>query len=253
MAKRSKRPVFDESDSDSDSTGSSFREYLNKKSEQSNKRARSSSALAAAKDGFQDESPKINRSEDESTSSTFISGLLESKRQREMDKLHSQSIRTRLENELQKTSSSNEESFITEGYKEKKKDYDNAEALVAEEENQDDDDVKKLYGGSTRGMALRILMSEQALPKDSQLSKDQERTGEGVVDKAPVFENDVYRAKDYKVSGSRSLNEVPQESSVKLRPEEKQLCIREFLKSTVSANDIEKHIKSYNKRHQQDS
>lgn len=251
MARKHKRPAFDESDSESDSTGNGFKEYLEKKSLQSSKKAKSSQAIAVAESGLpKDESGDSKRPAKLNEASSFMGDLLKSKRQREVDMLHSQSIRNRLENDLQKKSDDPDQTFITEGYKVKRKEYDQAELQAAEESDRDADapNEEALHGGSARGLALRMLMSDVPAQKDEAVEGEDERSGKNDIKAPRTFENDVYRAEPSKVKSSDSAKNQLVESFIKLQPEEKESCIREFLRSTKTTRDIQMYNKKYHER-----
>ncbi|QLL34077.1 hypothetical protein HG536_0F04020 [Torulaspora globosa] len=247
MPRKNKRPVFGEDDSESESTGDGFKAYLSKKSLQSSKRAKSPQALAVAKSSLdEDESKGLKRPQETEQRSSFMEGLLKAKRQREMDRLHSQAIRNTFENELQKKNDSPDQSFITEGYKVKRTEYDQAELRAAEEDEYHNDD--KLHGGSSRALALQMLMRDAPPAEDSEAAPEEACSEKNVAKVPPIFENDIYHSEPSKMRRSVVEANHSVESLIKLRPEEKQSCIREFLRSTKSMQEIKLHIEKYYER-----
>ncbi|QLQ81689.1 hypothetical protein HG537_0F04500 [Torulaspora globosa] len=244
MSRKSKRPVFGEDDSDSETTSDGFKAYLDEKSLESSKRAKSSQAVAIARDSLNDEESAGFKANETEERTGFMENLLKSKRQREMDRLHLQAVRNRFENELQRKNDSPDQSFITEGYKAKRKEYDQAELEAAKE---DDGNGDKVCGGSSRAVALQMLMSETSCggsePASAVVGSEKN------IARAPsIFENDIYRCEPSKTR--RSVAEANQsvESLIKLRPEEKQSCIREFLRSTKSMQEIKLQMEKYLER-----
>lgn len=243
MVRKNKRPAFDESDSDG-GPGSGFQEYLNNKSVQSNKRAKSTEAIEAASSSLQVASPCEEGYETKESSSNVIDGLLKSKRQRRQDKLHIQSIKSRLENELDKPNDTEELAFITDEYKAKREEYDRADLLAEQEKKQEDTvDPDEELMVSSRSVALRSLMKTTSsdkylIPQSSdRIQQSTQKT---------KFENDVYRSSSYQaIKCEAKLAEYPME----LVPEQKKLCIEEFLKSTKTAQDIRRYISHYEKKH----
>lgn len=246
MPKKNKRPVFGEDDSDSETTGDGFKAYLDKKSLESSKRAKSSQALAMAKSSIDDEKAAGSEKTEETGQRSFMEGLLKSKRQREMDRLHSQAIRNTFENELQKKNDSTAQSFVTEGYKVKRKEYDLAELQAAKEDERDEED--KLHGGSSRALALQMLMSEGPPDKVSEPALEEVRSEKNVTKEPLVFENDIYRSEPFKTKKPAAEADHSVKSLIKLRPKEKQSCIREFLRSTKSMQEIKLHAEKYFER-----
>lgn len=246
MVRKNKRPAFDESDSDG-GPGSGFQEYLNNRSAQSSKRAKSTEAIEAASSSLQVASPCEDVYETKESSPTVIDGLLKSKRQRKQDKLHIQSIKSRLENELDKPKDTEELVFITDEYKAKREEYDRADLLAEQEMEQEDTvDPNEELMGSSRSVALRSLMKtissdKHLIPNIPQAS---DRTQQST--QKTKFENDVYRSPSYQAI---KYEVKLAEDTTGLDPEQKKLCIEEFLKSTKTAQDIRRYISHYEKKH----
>lgn len=255
MAKKRKKPIFNESGSDSDGAGCSFKEYLNERSAQSRKKAKSSTAIIAAAASLDPDgevnSPRARNLKPDSASgeSNLITNLLKSKNQRELDKLHLQSVKNSLEIELEGSNLSKDEAFITEGYKKKREEFDRADLLAEEESRQEHREEEDPLNTNSGSVALRLLMTGKPnarpnLDRSSISSADKERTS------GSKFENDIYRIRQ-----SETVEEAKEpryqgfEDLLNLDPKQKKMCIQEFLKSTKAPEDIELQVRKYKERH----
>lgn len=246
MARKNKRLAFDESDSDNDGDGNEFQKYLKEKSAQSSKRARSSEAVEAASLGS-DSVTTEREPEAQEASSTVLEGLLKSKKQREQDKLHIQSVKNKLERELDKPSGAEDLVFTTAGYKAKREEYDRAD-LLAEDEQKQEGTANQLgeLTGSSRSVALRLLMTKNAAQEPPNAYRPESGVSTHRTSRQTEIGNDVYRS-------PRSISTRPDvihgEDTMGLDREQKKLCIKEFLKSTKTAQEIDKCIENYKSRH----
>lgn len=237
MARKNKRPAFDESDGDDAQPGKGFQEYLKSKSAQSAKKSKSSEAVEAALSAQSAPIAQDPLESEQSRSSSVIKGLLVSKKQREQDKLHIQSVRSRLESELNKPKNSEDLTFITDSYRVKREEYDRADRLAQHEREQEaSKDSDEELTTSSKSVALRLLMNNET-EGDEQPTVETLQSSKISSPIKTKFENDVYKSPSFMPIAPEARKTG---SQLELDPEQKLLCAREFLKSTKTAQDIEK-------------
>lgn len=258
MAKRKRKPVFDSDGSDSDNDGvSGFTKYVKEKSAKIQKHISQNSNNPAFE--FEGKSPNNDtQTVRQDSKSSYIKSLLNSKKQRDSDKLYLQSMKNQLQNDLERTSHGNEESIITEGYQAKKKEYELASKLAEEEEIEQ----FKTYdheplGNSAQGVALKLLLEEQDVETSNNSAKNM--IIEPSISETPTvtncrpvkFENDIYIAEGYDVSNSRSRTSDREETLVWSIPLKEKL-VKAFLLSTKTPEDIKAKLEQYKERHKND-
>ncbi|CDF90592.1 ZYBA0S07-04632g1_1 [Zygosaccharomyces bailii CLIB 213] len=231
MVRRKKASVFEEDDVNDD--GDEFAKYVQEKSAQSRKRTKQDVA------GTRNVIDQLVNKADPACSnmltlgSKYMTKILDSKKQRELDRLHAQSLKMQLERRLEGDAG---EQIITESYVQKKEIYEKAD-LLAEQESYKEDKEKQNAVIGERGVAMRMLISEEE-PNSSPESPLELNT-EKHEKFDTTFGNDVYVNETIKPT---SEHEVTRED---LDLSQKQILVKTFLKSNKTAQQIEFLIKQY--------
>lgn len=238
MAKRKKSSVFND-DNDVDEGENSFKNYIREKADRSKKRAKDSSAnfnIAENEISDNELSSSVGPDELETSRSKYMHQLLESKKRRELDKLHAQSVKIKLERKLEGFEDAEE--IVTDGYRQKKEKYEQADELAKDEQDKEAiDNQNSIFGAE--GIALKTIAAEMS-PNSYQHPVDfYERYSKPV---EIHHSNDVYINKSVK---SRLIWEKQDD----LNPLQKQECVRKFLQPTKTKQDIDILIKQYLERH----
>ncbi|EDO15096.1 hypothetical protein Kpol_1071p2 [Vanderwaltozyma polyspora DSM 70294] len=159
---KKKNLLFGDGNNDSDSDGNDdFNQYIKEKSAKS-KKLSTDASVESQVDFSKD---IIVPSSTHATKSSYINELLESKRQRDEDKLYMKSKKLKLERELTKEDSTNdatEEEFITESYKHQKQLYEDIEKSGDKQQKLDDLDLASTNNLQTgKGVALKMLLARE--------------------------------------------------------------------------------------------
>lgn len=237
MAKRKKSSVFNDDDGTADGKHG-FMEYVREKTEQSRKRAKEGSASIeiAQNEIRKEELSKDN--EPETRGSSYMDQLIESKRRRELDRLHAQSVKTRLERKLE--GSDNAEEIVTDGYRQKKESYDKAEELAQDEQNKELMESQDSIWGAD-GVALKMIATEEP-QENRQQSVEYTKDSSKPKEVFSHFGNDVY------------VNESIQTRHLWDRQDDLDHTqtvesVKKFLKSGKTKQDVDDLVKQYWKRH----
>lgn len=231
MVKRKKASVF--GDDDGSDNSDEFAKYVQEKSAQSRKRTKQD--VAGTRNVIDQ---LVNKADPVCSNlltpgSKYMSKILDSKKQRELDRLHAQSVKVQLERQLEGDAG---EQIVTESYVQKKESYEKADLLAEQERYKEDKEKQNVVIGE-RGVAMRMLVSEEEpntppeLPLDLN-TKDREKFN-------TTFENDIYVNETIKPTSER---EVARED---LDLSQKQNLVKTFLKSNKTAQQIEFLIKQY--------
>lgn len=228
MAKRRKPSVFEDDDGHEGDDG--FMKYVQEKSARSKKLSKTDAAEArTVADQLVGQVSPI--AADVPTRSKYISNLLDSKKQRELDRLHAQSVKVRLERQLE---GSGKEEIITKGYEKKKESYEKADQLAERESNQEIREKQSSLIGAS-GMALKMLTSEPEV----HTSVSSDYASRCNPNKAEIrFENDIYVNEAGRPSGQAAAQDD-------LDPVQKQILVEAFLKSKKTSSDIALLRKQY--------
>lgn len=265
MPKRNKRPVFGDDDSGNDTAegDEGFMRYLEQRSHQSKKVAKTAAAASHLFESYERDANEKSASissvhiagtsgEEAERKSSYIHNLLESKKQRDLDRLHSQSVKIRLERDLESSNATNEELFYTQSYRDKRDQYERADKLAEDELLQEN--VRKegsTLTHSVPSVALQFLISDESKEKTSddryQANNDEPKSTEKPNTKK--VGNDVYKGKSQKLFNSSGPKLAEMKGPLDLDPALKERCIREFLRSTKTLEDIELLAKQYKDRH----
>lgn len=265
MPKRNKRSVFGEDDSGSDTGGGDegFKKYLEERSLQSKKVARTASAASHLVDSYDRDANKQNASipsthtsgrsgEEAERKSSYIHNLLESKKQRDLDRLHSQSVKIRLERDLETSAATKEELFYTQSYKDKKNQYERADKLAEDELLQENEQIEgNPLTHSAPSVALQFLISEEGKEKKDaeKFQADNDEPKFIAEPNTKKVENDVFIRKPLESFNSSCPKFAELKDPLDLDPALKERCIREFLRSTKTFQDIELLAEQYKDRH----
>ncbi|CAR27683.1 hypothetical protein ZYGR_0N01680 [Zygosaccharomyces rouxii] len=238
MAKRKKPSVFnDDNGAGDDEDG--FMNYVREKADQSRKRAKDSSGdvkIAEQEILNQELSHDAVSGELESSGSKYMDQLLESRKRRELDRLHAQSIKMRLERKLEGAEDSEE--IITDGYRQKKEKYERADELAQDEQNREVIDSNNSILGAD-GVALKMIATKK--PQENyqpplELIENPSKPAE------THYSNDVYVNESIKSSSTW-------EKQDDLNPVKKLECVKKFLRSEKNKQDIDILVKQYSERH----
>lgn len=233
-----KRAFSNSSDSESDSENEGdFRDYIKRKS------AAVQKALPAQTFDLEDGIVSKEQPKDTSkrpASSKVLSNFKESKKQRDLDKLYSESLKAQLERESESPALKDKESFVTKAYEDRRRELDGAAQLASKEQQSD------VTGGANAYNFQRIYL----------VDKEEEGSGEGeqqiegsqqIAEIPKVYENDVYVAnrdtykRDVKISPK--LHQLVGEPRVEIKS-----LVMEFLTSGISNEEIELQKKQYFER-----
>lgn len=238
MAKRKKPSVFNEENEGEDNEDG-FMNYVREKAGQSRKRAKEiSTNVKIAEDGLHDgeSSSSVVPDEVESSSSKYINQLLESKKRRELDRLHAQSVKMKLERKLE--NSEDAEEIITEGYRKKKAIYEKADELAQDEQTKEIIDHQASILGA-EGVALKMVATKTAPDNYQQPLEFPEDPSKPA---QKHFGNDVYV--------NKSVRSTPMWGKQDdLDPSQKLECVKKFLKSNKTKKDIDSLVQQYLERH----
>ncbi|SCU90999.1 LADA_0F07536g1_1 [Lachancea dasiensis] len=242
MKKRQGKRAFgggnDSSDGSDDEQG--FKQYVQEK------RAKISHSLPESNQGFENGdlylAPKEVIKERKPSVSKFIGNFMAAKEQRNLDKLYHESLRAEME--IQK-SGTPQERYLTESYKDRRQEMEDASKAARQEEVQEKQDM-------TRGRPLQTLLMNQKVadePREYDQQTDvKKRTKSYGIN--GFYRNDVYIGNGPKHDVSsvperlqtlhKEVSQLPQNNRKKL--------IELFLVSTKSAGEIERQRRLYHER-----
>ncbi|CUS20793.1 LAQU0S01e14774g1_1 [Lachancea quebecensis] len=176
---------------------------------------------------------------------SMIENFKASKKQREMDRLFSQSLKARLERENDPHDTKERDVFITKGYEGVKKDLDKAFELAHEEENSELQDKGGIHASLLQA-AHPIDPEESSIRgayTSNQTCKGKPRHSD---EKSRVYKNDVYITKPLKIKPqNHNYRQLQQYASPSL---DKQSLVQQFLLPEKSKRMIEIEIERYQGR-----
>ncbi|GAV53676.1 hypothetical protein ZYGR_0AK01780 [Zygosaccharomyces rouxii] len=237
MAKRKKPSVFNDDTGADDEDG--FMNYVREKADQSRKRAKDSSAdlkVTEHKISSQEMPNEAVSDELESSDSRYMDQLLESKKRRELDRLHAQSVKMKLERKLE--GSEGAEEIITDGYRQKKEKYERADELAQDEQNEEVIDSRNSILGA-EGVALKMIATNTAR------ENYQQPLGSAENHSKPTeihYSNDIYVNESVRST-------LLWEKQDDLSPVQKLECVKKFLQPKKTKQDIDILAKQYSERH----
>ncbi|GCE97523.1 hypothetical protein ZYGM_003064 [Zygosaccharomyces mellis] len=235
MAKRKKSSVFND-DNDVDEGENGFMNYIREKADRSKKRAKDSSVNFNIAENEISDNKLASNDELEPSRSKYMHQLLESKKRRELDKLHAQSVKIKLERKLEGFEDAEE--IVTGGYRQKKEKYEQADELAQDERDKEAiDNQNSIFGAE--GIALKTMATEMSPNSHQHPVEFNERYSKPV---EIHHSNDVYINKSVR---SRLIWEKQDD----LNPLQKQECVRKFLQPKKTKQDIDILIKQYLERH----
>ncbi|QLG73186.1 hypothetical protein HG535_0E02700 [Zygotorulaspora mrakii] len=254
MVKAKRRPVFADygSESDDDNDGKGFKRYIEKKSAKLQKqRAGNKEPEFDIENLDPEERQGFVRQE---AKSIYINDLLKSKEQRNLDKLHIESEKNRLQNEINKPLNGNTDTFITQCYQDRKKEYELA-AEVAESELKDQKNSinnNGLLGNAAQGVALRLLLADEKGTNRENSAKssnvDPLRDSHSR-ERSVKYGNDVFTADGY-TTKSRNGSETSRTVDVlNWGPIVGEELISVFLQPTKTSQELQAHLEQYKMRH----
>lgn len=232
-----KRAFGDSSDSESESEEDKFGQYVKRKAAEANKRVQN-----AKKFEFDVESETEKPSKEQPAKSRFIGNILESRKQRELDKLQAQSLKIKLERKLEGEELKGRETFVTESYREK-------QALIHEAETRaQNEEMKEKQDGAigVYHFTRKLLLDDDDNDDDDTTSESKTATRTLQERKNITFENDVYRAKPSKITRSFVNSSNKQDVGPGSTNTKNQIQI--FLASQKSQEELEKLTQEYWKR-----
>ncbi|SCU84645.1 LANO_0C01992g1_1 [Lachancea nothofagi CBS 11611] len=165
-------------------------------------------------------------------SSKLIGKFMAAKNQREMDKLHQQSLKVELEGQKMGTS----ERYVTESYKGLKHEMDDASKAAAEEESTEAEN----FGGPSVQLQTFLMDKKEPDASEAHHLPSEEKVSQALTKKAP-FKNDIYvvnhHAKTVEYNNPISLPKLPQYSRERLSVE--------FMSSNKTSEEIAKQRQLY--------
>lgn len=233
MAKKNKKPVFGDSDSDDDDGGNGFDKYLKSKSEHSKRKTMEAAAETSDLIQSIENEPAVKKSrpQDDSNQSQYIDRLLQSKKEREMDKMYAKSMKLNIERELD---GSNEvEQFVTDSYRGQKEIYERVEGIVSQELRNERNIEQKQSLSFAQGVATTLLMNSEQSTQNTPIDLHTPNIRHKSISRVS---NDIFIAKkrEHKLIINDAHDQV-----IQLDKHTMEKAIGEFLKCKVTEQNID--------------